>query len=994
MSKRRRNGDPSHVNETGPESRMTLRPRSNGLVLTKVSISANGLSGGSREGTAFLPESRDNGGDARVPNARASTKAAAKLRDREVPRPFSTPTQSRPEQGGEGNSEIEERWSRERAFTECVEDLKSLGLESVLDILKNEIALITPRLLTTDVESIVVGAIDAKPTGASGLHVNGTLARCYQALRRFEAFSTILKVEEVLSLWHDQGGAGAELNDVWKTMRENDARLFVADDLNRTVMGHVGTLDGRMRWAGAGVKGWFDEDDAGRRPLHSEMEDTFYMPRSSHCFLHTPTNIPIHIFCLADGHGGRNAAKWFVQQIPSHIITIFNGRPSWDLEKQADESALTDAIMHVFSSLDAEFCDMRRREYLAFSAREPTDRTMPGMSTRASLPPDDGCTLNVVIIFGGRYLISAHVGDTRTVVGQTSPLSNHTSLPSNAWAGSPCPYTLAFATTDHSPAHPTKALRIHRAGGIFRESKTSPEIPISHPSPSSQPHSSAKSDALSEATLLSLTNARVFRPPGFINPYGVATKHMSLSDAMGDVVMKVEPRLFDAKPDVTILPLDETRSYVVVLASDGVWSCMEGCGGAEGECSKIVQAFRRGTVGVVGGAWGGVGDGELMGFADALCARAEGPLSDLFGERGMWDDVSVVVVTMNPADYMNGGYFKSRDAATSKPPSLPFCIMTGDAADVLGYSFHNAVCLEELCRRDVPIPPPVPDGLTFPQLVKTWVGDQSPEVFFKVAVASSHTLRILSQFVKMLFPKDAQCGQFNAPMFTGEWYYPESDGVHINFDAVIRKATNLLDEGDGLLFVQQISNYCDWDDIPGVGYAALDALGRFLKGEVNWKIHLPTSPTGVVIDKIGFPSIFSYERMDGVNSDDVPHNHTAFAIFRQCTLKMDVGGGPEFPISSSSRKCLKKGSKVQKIILYITEDYQGFLDFLGGPLIKAETVEGKSPGIGWFRDVEIQPELQTVLAKANNVLRSFLSRRELRRLICLSLRSWLRPTHF
>ncbi|KAJ3278887.1 hypothetical protein HK104_001951 [Borealophlyctis nickersoniae] len=266
--------------------------------------------------------------------------------------------------------------------------------------------------------------------------------------------------------------------------------------------------------------------------------------------------------------------------------------------------------------------------------------------------------------------------------------------------------------------------------------------------------------------------------------------------------------------------------------------------------------------------------------------------------------------------YVNNGYFYKHGSAKFRRA----CTMTGDAADALGYSFRNAVCMEELCRRELP------DGSTFPQMVKIWVEHESPEVFFEVAAASPHILRILIRFVTMVIPKIEQCGQFTAPLFTGEWYYLYmSPTALFNFNAVIRKGTNLLDEGNKLVVVRQIANEC-WFPADPLEYTALDALGRFLKGEVSWKIHLSTSPTGVILDETQFPSIFSYKEMDEGDVQADGH-YIGLVIFRQCTLKCDVGG-------SSSGKCLKRGSKVEKISFYISDDYQGFMDFLGGPVIK------------------------------------------------------------
>ncbi|KAJ1561446.1 hypothetical protein HK405_003909 [Cladochytrium tenue] len=347
----------------------------------------------------------------------------------------------------------------------------------------------------------------------------------------------------------------------------------------------------RIEWGCAAVKGWATTESGAACELHSSIEVdvvAFPLEEERHsCFV------------LADGHGGRTAADWFAPRIQKAVIGAVDDAllTNNDLDDPNTRRKLINAIRTAIKDLDDSFCSMRRAEYQSY-ARAVAGilkrmKPLPALGssgaayTQPALPPipappsDDGCTALVVcIIDSGRWLLTAHVGDSRAVVVRRTRGS------AGSKEGKPPSSTeLELATVDHSVDHPRKAAFCMRAGGEWRSRKDSP--PISLPDSVAEAvqdilEKAGDEDAgggldpgVAEALEACLRDARVFRPKGFTNPYGLAPKSMGLGDALGDVFMKLDPALFEARADVSLLPLrDGTAEYHVLMASDGVWGAL------------------------------------------------------------------------------------------------------------------------------------------------------------------------------------------------------------------------------------------------------------------------------------------------------------------------------------------------------------------------------------------------------------------------------------
>ncbi|KAJ3183601.1 hypothetical protein HDU85_002030 [Gaertneriomyces sp. JEL0708] len=483
----------------------------------------------------------------------------------------------------------------------CAETMRALALDHALQCFVQEAPVPTlPALSPRGLRNIENGR-----RKLSKEDVKGMLTAIYLVLRRYNAHETISKISSSLqtSLWSDDFVPSA----FWvRDLVNLDPRIPGPHDSASC------SYNGPMQWAESGLRGYFRQKDGSLSPLHDFMEDVLYVPKPRHCFLHVPSSTPVHLFCLSDGHGGRFAAEWFVKRLPGCVLEFLNGKKSWVVE---DSGLLKDGITRIFKELDDAFCAMREEQYYRAYKRRTA-----GLIIDQELW-DDGCTLALVIVFDRKWILTAHCGDSRIVIGNGQDSSEEGRT-----------LTCCLRTWDHAVSHPRKARFIKKAGGVFREfTGTGPIITRALPF-----------DV--DSSVPFLANARVCRPPGYTSPFGMRLKNLGMGDAMGDVTMKVEPRLFEGLPDVEIMELDSAHSYAVIMASDGLWSYMREDQAEGGNIQRLLREFsiRYGAAGQATFP----AEHLLQELSDDLCLRHTGPLSSLFSSApgGTHDDVSVIVV--------------------------------------------------------------------------------------------------------------------------------------------------------------------------------------------------------------------------------------------------------------------------------------------------------------------------------------------------------------
>ncbi|KAJ3118074.1 Protein phosphatase 1D [Phlyctochytrium bullatum] len=274
------------------------------------------------------------------------------------------------------------------------------------------------------------------------------------------------------------------------------------------------------------------------------------------------------IFVLADGHGGVQAARFFVPRLRDSLMELMTSR-SWDFAHDEDRESFTQETATLFKFLDTEYCAIQVAAYR---------RWVDAGSVHGARPADDGCTMVVVVVHGD-HVVSLNVGDSRAVVVSREPVvaeprsedamdedlvmriirgedrSSSSLLRQSRW-------TPVFSTDDHNMAHPGKVWDIHRAGGHF----INPNGTLKHVVVS--PPEQRRHRAYDE-----LNGARIYRhPTDAVRAVGVSHKRtLNLTATMGDLLFKIEPAILSPVPDVKFVRLAKDREYVILLATDGVW---------------------------------------------------------------------------------------------------------------------------------------------------------------------------------------------------------------------------------------------------------------------------------------------------------------------------------------------------------------------------------------------------------------------------------------
>ncbi|CAG8580150.1 14342_t:CDS:2 [Ambispora leptoticha] len=293
----------------------------------------------------------------------------------------------------------------------------------------------------------------------------------------------------------------------------------------------------------------------GARSTHPEIEDAFNVPRSINEQVHIPTQTQYNIFVLADGHGGAKAARHFCEVIPDNVREVLNSEKIWNFRELKDQQLFRTKMREMMKALDHEFLSLQKQKFAEWVAIGRPDPILA----------DEGSTLIVVVLFDGVAIIS-NIGDSKTILCKT--------LQSQIGNNSKIRLDLIYQSTDQSPGHPQKAYHIYKNGGVFRREENEKIIKAKV-----NPPTMDSSAALTSPTsfghgkmYLSLQRARVSRPPGYKNPYGLPEdQSVNIGDTMGDLYFKLDPPLFPCEPDVEFVILESGTEYLGIMAPDGLW---------------------------------------------------------------------------------------------------------------------------------------------------------------------------------------------------------------------------------------------------------------------------------------------------------------------------------------------------------------------------------------------------------------------------------------
>jgi serine/threonine protein phosphatase PrpC len=282
-------------------------------------------------------------------------------------------------------------------------------------------------------------------------------------------------------------------------------------------------------------------------------------------------------------------------------------RKAWDFSIPEQQQEFRQKVQRIFLDFDEDYCQRKLsqfKDWLQMALRENGNPFEPRY--KKLKPSDDGCTLVVNLIYGG-FLINANVGDSRSLLmKQNMNKQQQAAIPCSApqikteqdfrilnnigayaarYQNRWFPY---FASEDHNTSHIRNATRIHQNGGRFILNGETHRVHDLFDQnvdamnicnvTSSWPRSFAETRfSVDESKFSRLSRCRIGRPVGWkiseLNFPSCTT--LNLTGTAGDLFFKYDPPLITACPDVEFIELKlESESYLMVMATDGLWDHM------------------------------------------------------------------------------------------------------------------------------------------------------------------------------------------------------------------------------------------------------------------------------------------------------------------------------------------------------------------------------------------------------------------------------------
>jgi protein phosphatase 1B len=178
--------------------------------------------------------------------------------------------------------------------------------------------------------------------------------------------------------------------------------------------GRIG--DNLIRYGVSGMQGW-----------RLEMED-------AHVSVTDVGGKPIALFCVFDGHAGKNAALHAAENIPRVIAA----QPTF-AQSETDPDALGQAMAGAYMEMDTDMLDQPKFQ----------DGS------------DHSGTTALSVCVTPTHLVFANAGDSRAIL-----------------VGGPSS-TVIFATADHKPDNPEELARIQKAGATVFEHRVNGDLAVS-----------------------------------------------------------------------------------------------------------------------------------------------------------------------------------------------------------------------------------------------------------------------------------------------------------------------------------------------------------------------------------------------------------------------------------------------------------------------------------------------------------------------------------
>ncbi|KAI8913889.1 phosphatase 2C-like domain-containing protein [Powellomyces hirtus] len=332
------------------------------------------------------------------------------------------------------------------------------------------------------------------------------------------------------------------------SMVETSPLRSVCDDEGGRILADVPPH--KVTWAVSTEKGYKYTFGKNRLPIHPEMEDVHWPTTEAdgQVLGEHSTRDGTRLFVLADGHGGVEAPRFFVNGAMRAVTSLLESQ-QWDFGVQEHQNLFRAQVHTAFQILDASYSSKKVEEYRKWIDAGGGVEGATAAVVGEKKPVDDGCTLIVNVVANG-WIVNMNVGDSRTVVGVKQE-----------YVG----WEPVFHSSDHNMTHSAKIHHIQRTGGQFiypYGTLKAVNLPLTS-EPPAQPYTQ-------------LAGKRIYRPPTpQIRAVGVSHRRtLNLSATMGDLLFKVEPAVISCLPDVEFIPVHPDQEYVLVVATDGVWDHM------------------------------------------------------------------------------------------------------------------------------------------------------------------------------------------------------------------------------------------------------------------------------------------------------------------------------------------------------------------------------------------------------------------------------------